>query len=50
MLADTLSRLYDLDLTKPTPPEMEGHEYGYTIFELLPDINVSNGKVLLYLL
>ena len=34
--------LIDLDLTEPNPPEMEGHEYGYAIFEPLQEINISN--------
>ena len=43
-LADTLSRLIDLNLTELNSPEMEGHNYGYATFELLPDINVSGSK------
>ena len=38
------ARLVDLKLTEPNPAEMEGHEYGYTIFEPLPDIDASSTK------
>ena len=42
---DTLPKLSDLNLTEPYTSEMEGHEYGYAIFELLPDINISNKSI-----
>ena len=40
-LADTPLRLTDVNLTEPKPPETEGHEYGYAIFKLLSNINIS---------
>ena len=42
MLANTLLRSIDLNLTELSPPELEGHEYGYGILEPLPDINISS--------
>ena len=47
-----LLRLAGLILTEPNLPELEGHEYGYTLFESFIDINVSCSKStpLLYLL
>ena len=44
MLANTLSRLIDHQLTEPKPPEKEGHEYGYVLLEWLPDIHVGSSK------
>ena len=44
MLADTLSRLMNLEITEPSILENEGHEYGYALFEQLPDIHVSSSK------
>ena len=44
-IADTLSRLINLDLTEPNPPEIEGHQYGYAIFEPLPEIHISKKSI-----
>ena len=41
-LADTLLRLIGHGFGEPSPPEKDGHYYGYSIFELLPDINVTS--------
>ena len=45
-LADTLSRLLDLELTEPHSPEKEGYkyEYGYAMFEQLLDIYHDSSK------
>ena len=42
MLAEALSRLVNLSLMEPYPPKIEGHEYGYAIFEPLAYISISN--------
>ena len=34
----------DFELTKPILPEKEGYEYGYAMFEQLPDIYVNGSK------
>ena len=44
MLADTLSRLTDLELTEASPPEKEGNDYGYALFKPLPEIHFDSGK------
>ena len=44
MLANTLLRFFNLDLTKPSPPEKGGFEYGYAMFEPMPDIYVDISK------
>ena len=41
-LIDSLLRFIDLELTEPNPPEMEEQEYGYVIFEPLPNITIRN--------
>ena len=41
-LADTVSVLINLDLTELNSPE--GYEYGYAVFEQLPDIYVDSSK------
>ena len=33
-----------MDLTELNLPEKEGHDYGYSVFELLPDINISSNR------
>ena len=43
-LAKTLFRLINLELTELNSPEKEGYEYGYAIFEQLPDIYVDCSK------
>ena len=37
-LADTLSRLIDIDKDAQLPPEEQGYEIGYAVFEVLPKI------------
>ena len=41
-LADTMSRLMDIDLQIRPEPEPEGYELGYYIFDPLPTLEVSN--------
>ena len=36
ILADTLSRLIDIDQDTQLPPEEQGYEFGYAVFEELP--------------
>ena len=36
VLADTLSRLIDIDEDTRLPPEEQGYEFGYAVFEDLP--------------
>ena len=43
MLANTLSRLINLELTESNLPEI-CYEYGYTMFEQLPDLYVDSSK------
>ena len=38
VLADTLSRLIDIDEDTWLPPEEQGYEFGYAVFEDLPKI------------
>ena len=38
VLADTLSRLIDIDEDSWLPPEKRGYEFGYAVFEDLPTI------------
>ena len=38
ILADTLSRLIDIDEDTRLPPEEQGYEFGYAVFEDLPKI------------
>ena len=38
VLTDTLSRLIDIDHDTQLPPEEQGYEFGYAIFEELPNI------------
>ena len=38
ILADTLSRLIDIDEDTWLPPEKQGHKFGYAVFEDLPTI------------
>ena len=38
VLADTLSRLIDIDEDTRLPPEEQGYEFGYAVFEDLPEI------------
>ena len=42
MLADTMSRLIDIDLQIQLEPEPEGYEFGYYTFDPLPTLEVSN--------
>ena len=41
MLADTLSRLIEIDDDIKLPAEQEGHEFGYVPFEQLPPAQVT---------
>ena len=41
-LADTMSRLIDLDLQIQSEPEPEGYEFSYYTFDSLPALEVSN--------
>ena len=41
-LADTMSRLIDLDLQIQPEPELEGYEFGYYTFDSLPALELSN--------
>ena len=43
-LADTMSRLIDLDLQIQPESEPEGYEFGYYTFDSLPALEVSNVK------
>ena len=38
ILADTLSRLIDIDQDTQLPPGEQGYEFGYAVFEELPEI------------
>ena len=42
MLADTLSRLIDIDPQVQQESEPEGYEFGYYTFDMLPTLEVSN--------
>ena len=42
MLADTLSRLIDINLQVQQESEPEGYEFGYYTFDTLPTLEVSN--------
>ena len=41
-LADTMSRLIDIDLESRLPPEEQGCEYGYYLFDPLPPISIED--------
>ena len=41
-LADTMSRLIDIDPQVQPEPELEGYEFGYYIFDELPSLEVSD--------
>ena len=41
ILADTLSHLIDIDRDTQLTPEGQGYEFGYAVFEELPDIHTS---------
>ena len=41
-LADTMSRLIDIDPQVQPEPEPEGYEFSYYTFDKLPDLEVSN--------
>ena len=38
ILMDTLSRLIDINQDTQLPPEAQGYEFGYAVFEELPEI------------
>ena len=40
-LADTMSRLIDIDPDMEQLPEEDGHEFGYYAFDILPPIEIS---------
>ena len=42
ILADTMSRLIDIDPQVQPEPEPEGYEFGYYIFDELPSLEVSD--------
>ena len=42
MLADTMSRLIDIDLQIQLEPEPEGYKFSYHTFDPLPTLEVSN--------
>ena len=44
ILADTMSRLIDIDLQVQPESEPEGYEFGYSTFDTLPALEVSNIK------
>ena len=41
-LADTMSRLIEIDPQIQQEPEPEGYEFGYYVFDNLPNIEVAN--------
>ena len=43
-LADTMSRLIDIDPQIQPEPEPEGYEFGYYTFDELPNLEVSNNE------
>ena len=44
VLADTLSRLIDINEDTQLPPEEQGYEFGYIVFEDLPKIKTFQGN------
>ena len=47
VLADTLSHLIDIDPDTQLTPEGKGYEFGYAVFEVLPDIHTfENNEVI----
>ena len=44
-LADTRSRLIEIDSQVQQEPEPEGYEFGYYVFDSLPDIGMTNVKL-----
>ena len=45
ILADTLSRLIEIDPDKPLTPEGQGYEFGYAIFEEFPKVKTNTYEV-----
>ena len=45
-LADTMSRLIDIDLQIQLESEPEGYEFGYYTFDTLPTLEVSSVETL----
>ena len=43
ILADNISIVINLELTEPSLQEKEDYGYGYTMFEILPDMHVDSG-------
>ena len=43
-LADTMSRLIDIDPQLQPEPEPEGYEFSYYTFDQLPELEVSNAE------
>ena len=43
-LADTMSRLIDIDLQVKPEAEPEGYEFGYYTFDTLPTLEVSSAE------
>ena len=46
-LADTMSRLIEIDSQVQQEPEPEGYEFGYYVFDNLPDIKVSDIELII---
>ena len=44
-IADTMSRLIEIDPQVQQEPEPEGYEYGYYVFDSLPDIKVTDTQL-----
>ena len=45
VLADTMSRLVDIDLDTQQHPEGTGYEFGYAVFEEFPEVKTNTYKV-----
>ena len=46
-LTDTMSRLIEIDPQVQQEPEPEGYEFGYYVFDSLPDIEVTDIKLII---
>ena len=44
-LADTMGRLLEIDSQVQQEPEPEGYEFGYYVFDNLPNIEVTNIEI-----
>ena len=45
ILSNTFSRLITIDPDTPTPPEEQGHEFGYAIFGEFPKVKTKTYEV-----